>query len=173
MRSRFFRPSLPAGAAGAAVAAALIVSPLLARTAAADPGDASCTVRVIHAKKSGDFDKELEALRPQLTKPPLIDSFKGFSLIKKHELLLKPSAEASKFELPNGQSGSLGFEGAVESPADGNKKTRLRLKLQLHDAGARLFSTKLVLNDGGTVLQGGIKHEDGTLVLGITCRLMP
>jgi hypothetical protein len=157
---------------GGAVLAAAVLTAAAERPAVADPGDAACTVRVIHAKKTGELDKELEALRPQFTKPPL-DSFKGFSLLKRHELQLRPGAEPTKFELPNGQSGSLEFDGKAESPPDGGHKTRLKLKLQLHDVGARLLSTRLLLNDGGTVLQGGIKHEDGTLVLGITCRILP
>jgi hypothetical protein len=176
MRARFLPRSLPRVLP--VVMGALLAVGAPAASAAADAasaantGDALCTVRVIHAKKTGDFDKELEALRPQLTKTPLLDSFKGFSLLKKHELSLRPGAEPTRFELPGGQSGSLGFEGPAESPPD-KAKTRLRLKLQLHDVGARLLSTKLVINDGGTVMQGGIKHEDGTLVLGITCRLKP
>lgn len=179
MRARFlprFLSRVPAKGTTSAAVLAVGLGALTAgapSAAGADPGDAACLVRVIHAKKSGDFDKELEELRPQLTKTPLLDSFKGFSLLKKHELSLRPGAEPTKFELPGGQSGSLGFEGPAESSPDGKAKTRLRIKLQLHDVGARLLSTKLVLNDGGTVLQGGIKHEDGTLVLGITCRLRP
>lgn len=129
---------------------------------------AACSVRVIHAQREGStFDPQLETLRPQLTKPPL-SAWPSFRLIKQHELTLH-GKEPGVFELPGGHEGQLGFQGKVETP---NKK-RLRLHLEIHDGTAKILSTVFVVNDGGTVLQAGLKHEGGLVVLGVTCRLTP
>ena len=56
-----------------------------------------------------------------------------------------------------------------EGRADAAGKLRLRLKLEIQDGSAKLLSTKFVINNGGTVLQAGIQHDKGLLVLGFTC----
>lgn len=168
---------------GVAVAAALLLSPLgrvaeaqpaaspAAPAAAAvtkkNPGQtAACVVRVVHAMREGhDFDPQLEPLRPQLTKPPLSE-WHQFRLLKQHSLVVGGAAP-SRFELPGGHDGLLTFEEQVEA---GGKK-RLRVRLEILDGQARLLSTRLLMNNGATLLQAGIKHEKGLLVLGITCQL--
>ncbi len=125
---------------------------------------ASCSVRVIHAtKQGGQFDSRLEPLRPQLTRPPL-DSWTGFGLLKQHELVIA-NGSSQTFDVPGDHQGVLSYEGR----ADTGGKHRLRLKLEIQDGQAKLLSTKFVINSGGTVLQAGIKHDKGLLVLGITC----
>lgn len=125
---------------------------------------AACSVRVIHATKQGSqFDTRLEPLRPQLTRPPL-DSWKGFALLKQHELLIA-SGSSQTFDVPGDHQGVLSYEGR----ADAAGKLRLRLKLEIQDGAAKLLSTKFVINNGGTVLQAGIQHDKGLLVLGFTC----
>ena len=125
---------------------------------------ASCAVRVIHAtKQGGQFDTRLEPLRPQLTRPPL-DSWKGFALLRQHELVIA-SGSSQTFEVPGDHQGVLSYEGR----ADAAGKLRLRLKLEIQDGSAKLLSTKFVINNGGTVLQAGIQHNKGLLVLGFTC----
>ena len=63
--------------------------------------------------------------------------------------------------------GGLSYEGR----ADSGGKQRLRLRLEIQDGAAKLLSTKFVINDGGTVMQAGMKYDKGVLVLGITCRI--
>lgn len=129
---------------------------------------AACIVRVVHALRDGhEFDAQLEPLRPQLTKPPL-SAWHQFRLLKQHSLIVGGAAP-SRFELPDGHDGLLTYEGLVEA---GGKK-RLRVRLEILDGQARLLSTRLLMNSGATLLQAGIKHDKGLLVLGITCQLSP
>ncbi len=127
---------------------------------------ATCSVRVIHATANGnEFDARLEPLRPQL-KGQAFQSFSRFSLIKQHELSIAGGA-SQNFEVPGEHQGVLSYEGR----ADSGGKQRLRLRLEIQDGAAKLLSTKFVINDGGTVMQAGMKYDKGVLVLGITCRI--
>ena len=144
-------------------------APPAAPTSAKAAGQtAACVVRVVHALRDGhEFDAQLEPLRPQLTKPPL-SAWHQFRLLKQHSLIVGGAAP-SRFELPDGHDGLLTYEGLVEA---GGKK-RLRVRLEILDGQARLLSTRLLMNSGATLLQAGIKHDKGLLVLGITCQLSP
>jgi len=137
------------------------------RFAQAANDQASCTVRVIHAKnEGGSLDPKLEPLKAQLTRPPL-SAWKSFGLLRSDELALR-AQNASTFAVPGDHQGSLEFLGTVE----GNGKQRLRLRLQILDGTAKLLNTVFVIDNGGTVLQAGIKHEQGLLVMGFTCKLV-
>ena len=130
-------------------------------------GSAACSVRVIHATAGGSrFDAGLEPLRPQLTRPPL-SSWTSFALLQQHELSI-PSATPQTFVLPGEHVGVMSYEG----PTEASGKKRLRLRLEIKDGAAKLLSTKFVINDSGTMLQAGLKHDKGLLVLGITCRIV-
>ena len=129
---------------------------------------AACTVRVVDALPDGhDFDPQLAPLRPQLTRPPL-SQWHQFKLLQQHALVLA-AAVPSRFDLPDGHHGLLTFEELVEAAG----KQRLRVRLEILDGTARLLSTRLLMNNGATLLQAGIKHEKGLLVLAITCQLSP
>ena len=140
-----------------------------AKAAAKVPAQtAACTVRVVVAQRDGkEFDAQLEPLRPQLTRPPLSE-WHQFKLLKAHSLALS-GGKPTRFELPDGHDGLLTFEDLVES---GGKK-RLRVRLEILDGQARLLSTRLLMNNGATMLQAGIKHDKGMLVLGLTCQVNP
>ena len=143
-------------------------APAAPASAKATGQTAACVVRVVHALRDGhEFDAQLEPLRPQLTKPPL-SAWHQFRLLKQHSLIVGGAAP-SRFELPDGHDGLLTYEGLVEA---GGKK-RLRVRLEILDGQARLLSTRLLMNSGATLLQAGIKHDKGLLVLGITCQLSP
>lgn len=143
-----------------------LVAAALPQGAMAANDSAACTVRFIHAKHEGTaFDPKLEPLRDQLTRPPL-SSWKSFSLLGEQKISLH-ALTPTDFAVPGDHQGRLEFLGTVES----NGKQRLRLRWQLLDGAARLMSTVFVIDDGGTVLQAGIKHEQGLLVLGTTCKL--
>ncbi len=158
----------PAPAPASAAKAQPAVPPAAPGSAKAAGQTAACVVRVVHALRDGhEFDAQLEPLRPQLTKPPL-SAWHQFRLLKQHSLIVGGAAP-SRFELPDGHDGLLTYEGLVEA---GGKK-RLRVRLEILDGQARLLSTRLLMNNGATLLQAGIKHDKGLLVLGITCQLSP
>lgn len=137
-----------------------------ANSAFAANDSTGCTVRIIYAKRDGNsFDAKLEPLKAQLTRPPL-SAWQSFSLLDQQELTLR-ALVPSFFAVPGDHKGSLEFLGTVES----NGRQRQRLRWQILDGTARLLSTTFVIDDGGTVLQAGIKHKDGLLVLGLTCKL--
>lgn len=147
----------------AALALALLAGSARADDAAEDK-PRECLVRVVHAKAEGsDFDPQLEPLRGQLTRPPL-SAWKSFRLLQPHKLTLA-KGRAEPFALPGHHTGELTYEGTVTG-----SKERLRFKLVLKDGAAKLLSTNYVLNDGGTIMQAGMKHERGMLILGITCK---
>lgn len=180
--TRTLLPRARVGRVGVVVAAAVLLGLPLGRTARAQPAakpavqaeakgpgqTAACVVRVVHALRDGkDFDPQLEPLRPQLTKPPL-SAWHQFRLLKQHSLTVG-SDKPSRFDLPDGHDGLLTFEEQVEAAG----KKRLRVRLEILDGQARLLSTRLLMNNGATLLQAGIKHEKGLLVLGITCQVNP
>lgn len=145
---------------------AALVAVAAPRWAIAANDSAACTVRFIHAKHEGStFDPQLAPLKDQLTRPPL-SSWKSFSLLGEQKIALH-ALTPTDFAVPGAHQGRLEFLGTVES----NGRQRLRLRWQLLDGAARLMSTVFVIDDGGTVLQAGIKHEQGLLVLGTTCKL--
>ena len=111
------------------------------------------------------MDPALTPLKAQLSKAPL-SSWDTFKLLQQHELSLKTGVD-TKFALPMDQEGTLTFAGSV----DGGGKSRLRLQMGIKDAKAQILKTKFTLNNGGTLLQAGIKHDGGMLVLGFTCQL--
>jgi hypothetical protein len=127
---------------------------------------AACTVRIIHAKHEGaKFDERLKPLEDRLKKPPL-SAWKSFSLVQEHALTLREKTP-STFPVPGDHQGQLELLGTVE----GHGMKRLRLRWQILDGAARLLSTVFVIDDGGTLLQAGIKHDNGLLVMGLTCKL--
>ena len=139
-----------------------------AAPASADDGkeSARCLVRSIHALPEGSaFDAQLEPLKAQLKNPPL-SAWKSFRQLDKQELNLPQKAPGS-FTFPGDHRGTLQFLDKVEK--DG--KLRLRLRLELFDGSAKLLSTTVLIDNGGTLLQAGTKHQGGMLVLGFTCQL--
>ncbi len=140
---------------------------------------AVCTVRVIQAHQAGGesgsaqhsaapyFDPRLEPLRKQLTQPPF-SAWHSFHLIQQHDLNLQKDT-LTGFTLPGAHDGALTYLGQVESP----KRHRVRVHLELRDGAAKLVNTVVLIDDGGTFLQGGIRNAGGVLVLGFTCHHRP
>jgi hypothetical protein len=146
-----------------------LVALLLAPTAQAAPDSASCTVRIIHAKHDGkEFDARLEPLHKQLTGGPL-SVWKSFKLLDQPELQVQAAGAATEFPVPGNHKGTLAFVTKVDAPDQ--KVPRLRLRLQILDGQATLVNTTFLLNNKGNLLIGGIDHEGGKLILGITCKL--
>lgn len=145
-------------------------APAAATAVAGKPDDskesASCLVRTIHALHDGSaFDAQLEPLKSQL-KSPALSAWKSFKQVDKQELMLLRHTPQS-FNIPGEHRGSLQFLEKVEK--DGRQ--RLRLRLELFDGAAKLLSTVVLIDNGGTMLQAGTKHAGGTLILGFTCQL--
>lgn len=152
-------------AQGSAPAAAV---PAAAKAGSPDDAKetASCLVRTIHAVHEGSaFDAQLEPLKGQL-KSPALSAWKSFKQIDKQDLTL-PRHSPQSFNIPGEHRGSLQFLEKVEKEG----KQRLRLRLELFDGAAKLLSTVVLIDNGGTMLQAGTKHAGGTLILGFTCQL--
>jgi hypothetical protein len=142
-----------------------------ANSAAAAADSASCLVRIIHAKHEGKaFDPQLETLRSQLTAGPL-SVWQSFKLLDqpKLDVQVQVPPKATEFKVPGMHQGKLELLGKTE---DG-KGPRLRLRLQILDGQAKLVNTTFLLKNEGNLLIGGIEHEGGKLILGITCKLNP
>ena len=126
---------------------------------------ASCLVRTIHAVHEGSaFDAQLEPLKGQL-KSPALSAWKSFKQIDKQDLTL-PRHSPQSFNIPGEHRGSLPV---LRRSKEG--KQRLRPRLELFDGAAKLLSTVVLIDNGGTMLQAGTKHAGGTLILGFTCQL--
>lgn len=153
----------------ALVAAVIAAGILAAAPVRANPEAASCAVRVIHAQacKAPSFDPALAPLRPQLTRAPF-SAYPCLRLLQQPELQLT-AGQPGTFTLPGDHSGALTYEGKVPGAGSAGTKDRLRFKLELRDGPAKLMATTIVINNAGTVLQAGMQHEGGILVLGITC----
>lgn len=142
-----------------------------------DKDSASCAVRAIQGiptkkkdaksdqknEPKNEIDGQLAFLQHQLQQPPL-SSF-GFKLLSKHDMVIKKSSPAA-FPVPGDHEGVLSYQGWTEGP-----KRRVRVRLTLKDGSARLLDTNYLIDNGGTILHGGIKHGEGILFLAITCRL--
>lgn len=145
-------------AAGAALAILAAATPALAQ-------NARCQVRSIHARPvEGGVDAALEDLKPKLTRPPFV-TWKTFKLLSSEQLQLAPGA-ASKFSLPEGREGTLTYKDHIKGEGG---KHRVRLQLEVKKGGQPQLSTVMVLDEGGTVLNAGLKHGDGILILGVSC----
>lgn len=127
-----------------------------------------CTVRsMLGTQKAGSVDKRLSFLSKQLAQPPF-SAFKSFKLLAAKELKIGQGA-TEELVLPSQKLLRLSF---TEKLLDGNNKVRLRLHLSITPPKRKKFlpGTQFSIADGGTLLVGGDKHADGTLVVGVTCK---
>jgi hypothetical protein len=148
---------------GAAPLIALLV-PLVAW--ADDPApSAVCHVRIVHALKDGNgIDPRITRMRPYLERPQFAE-WHQFKLLEDKELKL-PANGTADFTLPNGRKGTLTYVDHFIA----DKEHRLRIKLTLDRPDKRMLDTTFVLDEDGLVLQGGQKHDNGRLILGISCK---
>ena len=152
------------------LAAAVMVS-VAAGSAQAQP-TASCDVPIIHAQHNGDdgraptIDDRIQRLKPYLQKAPFT-AWRDFKLLDRKELRVGEKSSQS-FTLPNGREATLTFLDHTEGPGD--HRLRLQMKIEDKQKATKMVDTTFVLDEGGVVLLVGQKHDNGVLVLGVSCR---
>ncbi len=147
------------------LAVVLVAVPLALAQADEPAPAASCDVRVVHALKEGSgIDPRITKLRPYLEKAHFSE-WHQFKLLDDKQLKLQPQGAAG-FELPNGRKVTLTYLDHFIA----ENEHRLRIRLTIDRPDKRVLETTFVLDEGGVVLQGGQKYENGRLILGITCK---
>jgi hypothetical protein len=144
--------------------ASLLLSALLwGVPARAEPPNATCEIRVVHALPGGkDIDARLARFRSHLERPPFT-AWGTFKLLDEKDVVLALGKPA-KMSLPTGKTATLTY---VEHQQRADGPHRLEMRLQIE--GDRRIDTSFVLDAGGVVLQAGQKYKDGVLALGFSC----
>jgi hypothetical protein len=129
---------------------------------------ARCKVRVVQAEADGkelSIDPRITLLRPYLMNAPF-NGWKRFQLLSEYNLDIQPTMTA-EFFLPNGKKTSLTYLEHLQ----GHKKHRMRLKLAIAEEDKKVFNTTFVLDEGGTVVQAGQRHDKALLILAVSCQM--
>lgn len=153
------------GAAAAVLGAAML---LVGGAARADTS-ATCDIPIIHALPgAGDtkFDPAINRLRPYLTKPPFT-AFHDFKLLDRKTLTIQEGS-SQQFAMPNGRASTLTFLGHTSE--SGHHRMRLRLWIDHPENKHRVIDTTFVLDEGGVVLHVGQHHDNGILIIGVSCK---
>jgi hypothetical protein len=120
---------------------------------------ASCAVRqVLGLKAPGGVPPDLRFLEPQLSKAPFT-AWKSFRMLSRTDLQMTRD-ESKAMMLVTGhklQLVYLGLEG---------KSLRLRLSI----VPKVIDNSQLRIRSGGTFLQIGLPHQNGTLIVAVTCK---
>ncbi len=141
------------------------VALVVAASARAEAPNADCSIRVVHARSTGEgMDPRITRLRALLQKPPFTE-WKRFDLLSQQELTLKLGTPMTT-ALPNGKRASLTY---VHHDKSEHGPHRLELRIQIGEGAKQLLDTSLVIDAGGVAIQAGQKHQDGMLILGFTC----
>jgi len=144
----------------------------------ADSGDKAKTIKagaeitlILGSQKGkGGLPKELREWQKQLTAPPF-SLFKSFRVVKQIKRPLSNKKDLS-LVLVGPYLMDLGL---LERVAVKGKPIRYRFDLKLFSKkGSKkkklLHSGRMLLDKGGTFFVAGPRHEDGTLILGITLK---
>lgn len=148
----------------------VVVAPALALGVVATPAmasaaveEANCQVHSIHLTKEGDgtVPRELKFIEGQL-KDDQFAAYKGFRLLEKKTL-----------RLDGDKPGKAGFSSGhrLELKLLSADAKRLKLHATLSDRGGKkpLVSTAYGIENGGVIMMGGSKYEDGRLLFAIRC----
>jgi hypothetical protein len=126
---------------------------------------AKCAVRLIHAQHDeGGIDPRITLLRPYLQKEPFT-AWKSFKLVYEQDVTVAPESTVT-FPVPRDKQGELTYVEHLMTPEG---KHRLRLRLAITHGERRVLNTTFVLDEGGVLLHAGQKHENGMLILGVSC----
>jgi hypothetical protein len=147
-----------------ALALALAVLAAAPRARAEEEVDARCTLRVIHAlPEEGGVDPQLAPLRARLLRPPFL-FWKSFRLLSAQEKLLKP-ASTVEYQLPDGRKATLLYAEHALGP-----RGRHVVRGSFHLEGARSTArTMFALDEGGSFLVAGAKHQGGIIIYAVSC----
>jgi len=139
-----------------ALLGALLLLPLLlaAGPALAGPPAARIEVWVIHASRQGDeVDPRLAPLKRQLKG----FSFSAYQLIERR-IESVPAGAALEMALPG--------ERTLKITPEGHEEGRRRVRLEIPG----LVNTTYLVDQGGTLIVGGPKHQGGNLILAVALR---
>ena len=156
---------LARGAAAVAFGAVM----LLAAGGARASETATCDVPIVHALPGGgaaQIDPRIDSLKTYLTKPPFT-AWHDFKLLNRESLTLQEGGSAT-FMLPNNRPATLTFVGHSVGPNE--HRIRLRLVIEHPEKQHRVLDTTFVLDEGGVVLTVGHRHDNGVLILGVSCK---
>ena len=152
-----------------AAAAVVVGAAMLLGGGVARAMTATCDVPIIQALPgSGDtkLDPKIGLLRPYLSKPPFT-GWHDFKLLDRKMLTIAEGA-SQQFMMPGGRAATLTF---VEHIAgSGHHRMRLRLWIDHPQNKHRAVDTTFVLDEGGVVLHVGQHHDNGILVVGVSCK---
>jgi len=152
------------GAAAAALGAVMLLVGGVARA-----GGATCDVPIVHALPGGgatQIDPKIDMLKPYLSKPPFT-AWHDFRLLDRKMLTLQEGGSAT-FMMPDNRPATLTFLGHTAGP--GEHRMRLRLIIEHPEKQHRVLDTTFVLDEGGVVLTVGHRHDNGVLILGVSCK---
>ncbi len=154
---------------GRGAAAAVLGATMLLAGGAARAETASCDVRVIHALPGGgatQIDPKIDQLRTYLSKPPFT-AWHDFRLLDRKMLTMVENGSA-ELMMPNQRPATLTFLGHTAGPGD--HRMRLRLVIDHPEKHHRVLDTTFTLDEGGVVLHVGQRHDNGVLILGVSCK---
>jgi hypothetical protein len=150
-------------------AAGLVVAAMLLAGGAARAEEASCDVPIIHALPGSgatQIDPKIDMLKAYLSKAPFT-AWHDFRLLDRKTLTLQQGGSAT-FEMPDHRPATLTFVGHTAGP--GEHRIRLRLVIEHPEKQHRVLDTTFVIDEGGVVLNVGHRHDNGVLILGVSCK---
>ncbi len=152
------------GAAAVVLGAALL---LVGGAARADT--ATCDIPIIHAMSgtgATQIDPKIDLLKPYLSRAPFT-AWHDFRLLDRKMLTLQENVP-TQFTMPNSRPATITFLGHTGGP--GEHRMRLRLWIDHPEKHHRVLDTTFVLDEGGVVLHVGQRHDNGVLILGVSCK---
>jgi hypothetical protein len=153
------------GAAAVVLGAAIIVAAGAARASET----ATCDVPIIHALPGGgvtQIDPKIDTLKNYLSKPPFT-AWHDFRLIGRQTLTMQEGG-SSTFMMPDNRPATLTFVG--HSIGHDEHRIRLRLVIEHPEKQHRVLDTTFTLDEGGVVLHVGHRHDNGVLILAVSCK---
>jgi hypothetical protein len=154
-------------ARGAAAVALGAVMLLVGGAARAE--SATCDVPIVHALPGAgatQIDPKIDQLRPYLSKAPFT-AWHDFRLLDRKQLTLQEGGAAT-FMMPDKRPATLTFLGHTAGP--GEHRMRLRLVIEHPEKQHKVLDTTFVLDEGGVVLNVGHRHDNGVLILAVSCK---
>jgi hypothetical protein len=155
--------------AGRGAAAVVLGAAMLLGGGAARAETATCEIPIVHAVSGTgtvQIDPKIDRLKVYLSKAPFT-AWHDFKLLDRKDLTLQENVPV-EFTMPNGRPATLTFLGHTSGPGD--HRMRLRLYIDHPEKKHRVLDTTFVLDEGGVVLHVGQRHDNGVLILGVSCK---
>jgi hypothetical protein len=152
---------------GAAAVVGAVAMLLVGGAARAE--SATCDIPIIHAMSGTgvtQIDSRIDLLRPYLSKAPFT-AWHDFKLLDRKNLTLEQNTPV-QFTMPNGRPATITFLGHTSGPGD--HRMRLQLYIEHPEKKHRVLDTTVVIDEGGVFLHVGQRHDNGVLILGVSCK---